>query len=67
MTSALVMIDATEGYTEQDAKVAGLAHNAGKACIIAVTKWDAVDMTVGRWTKCEMSWRSSSPLCPTLR
>ena len=39
----VIMIDATEGYTEQDAKVAGLAHNAGKACIIAVNKWDAVD------------------------
>lgn len=39
----IIMIDATEGYTEQDAKVAGLAHNAGKACIIAVNKWDAVD------------------------
>ena len=39
----VIMIDATEGYTEQDAKVSGLAHNAGKACIIAVNKWDAVD------------------------
>ena len=39
----LIMIDATEGVTEQDTKVAGLAHEAGKACIIAVNKWDAVE------------------------
>ena len=35
------MIDANEGVTEQDTKVAGLAHEAGKACIIVVNKWDA--------------------------
>ena len=39
----VIMIDGVDGYTEQDAKVAGMAHNAGKACIIAVNKWDAVD------------------------
>ena len=39
----LIMIDAQEGVTEQDTKVAGLAHEAGKACIIVVNKWDAVD------------------------
>lgn len=39
----LVMIDAQEGVTEQDTKVAGLAHEAGKACIIVVNKWDAVE------------------------
>ena len=39
----LVMIDANEGVTEQDTKVAGLAHEAGKACIIVVNKWDAVE------------------------
>ena len=39
----LIMIDAQEGVTEQDTKVAGMAHNAGKACIIVVNKWDAVD------------------------
>ena len=37
------MIDATEGFTEQDSKVAGFAHEQGKACIIAVNKWDAVE------------------------
>ena len=37
------MIDAQEGVTEQDTKVAGLAHEAGKACIIVVNKWDLVE------------------------
>ena len=39
----VIMIDAQEGVTEQDTKVAGLAHEAGKACIIVVNKWDAVE------------------------
>lgn len=38
----VIMIDATEGFTDQDSKVAGLAHEQGKAAIIAVNKWDAV-------------------------
>ena len=39
----LVMIDATEGVTEQDSKIAGYAHNAGKASIVVVNKWDLVE------------------------
>lgn len=39
----VIMIDATEGFTEQDSKVAALAHEAGKGCVIAVNKWDAVE------------------------
>ncbi|MGN8967132.1 ribosome biogenesis GTPase Der [Intestinimonas sp. HCP28S3_D6] len=39
----LILIDANEGLTEQDTKVAGLAHEAGKACIIVVNKWDAIE------------------------
>ena len=39
----LIMIDATEGVTEQDTKVAGMAHEAGKASIIVVNKWDLVE------------------------
>ena len=39
----LILIDANEGVTEQDTKVAGLAHEAGKACIIVVNKWDMVE------------------------
>ena len=39
----VIMIDGTVGFTEQDSKVAGFAHEQGKACIIAVNKWDAVE------------------------
>ena len=39
----VIMIDATVGFTEQDSKVAGYAHEQGKGCIIAVNKWDAVE------------------------
>lgn len=39
----LILIDAQEGVTEQDTKVAGMAHEAGKACIIVVNKWDLVE------------------------
>lgn len=39
----LIMIDATEGVTEQDAKIAGIAHEKGKGVIIAVNKWDAIE------------------------
>lgn len=39
----VIMIDASVGYTEQDSKVAGMAIEAGKGCIIAVNKWDAIE------------------------
>ena len=39
----IVMIDATEGVTEQDAKIAGIAHDRGKGIIVAVNKWDAIE------------------------
>jgi GTP-binding protein len=39
----IVMIDATEGVTEQDAKIAGIAHENGKGLLIAVNKWDAIE------------------------
>ncbi len=51
---AVLVIDATEGVTEQDAKIAGIAHERGKAVIIAVNKWDAVEKdnrTVNEFTK----------------
>ena len=50
----LVMIDAVEGVTEQDAKIAGIAHDNGKAVIIVVNKWDAVekdDKTIYKFTE----------------
>ena len=39
----IIVIDATTGFTEQDSKVAGYAHEQGKGCIVAVNKWDAVE------------------------
>lgn len=50
----VLVIDATEGVTEQDAKIAGIAHDRGKATIIAVNKWDAVEKdnkTVNEYTQ----------------
>ena len=49
----IVVIDANEGVTEQDAKIAGIAHERGKGIIIAVNKWDAIpkdDKTIYRFT-----------------
>lgn len=43
----LILIDATEGVTEQDTKVAGYAHNAGKASILVVNKWDLIEKETG--------------------
>ncbi|MGN0370553.1 MAG: ribosome biogenesis GTPase Der [Butyrivibrio sp.] len=50
----LVMIDATEGVTEQDAKIAGIAHERGKGIIVVVNKWDAIeknDKTIYEYTR----------------
>ena len=44
---AVMLIDATQGFTEQDSKIAGYAHERGKGCIIAVNKWDAVENKTG--------------------
>ena len=49
----IIVIDAVEGVTEQDAKIAGIAHENGKGIIIAVNKWDAIeknDKTVYEYT-----------------
>ena len=45
---AVILIDATQGFTEQDSKIAGYAHERGKGCIVAVNKWDAVEDKTGR-------------------
>ena len=50
----VIMIDATEDFTEQDSKVAGYAHEQGKACVIAINKWDAIEKetnTMNEFTK----------------
>lgn len=41
----VILIDASVGFTEQDSKVAGYAHEQGKACIVAINKWDAIEKT----------------------
>jgi GTP-binding protein len=43
----LIMIDANDGVTEQDEKIAGIAHEAGKACIIVINKWDSIEKDNG--------------------
>ena len=64
----VIMIDGEVGYTDQDSKIAGLAHKAGKGCIIAVNKWDAVeknDKTMNEFRKrlgIEFAFMSYAPM-----
>ena len=64
----LILIDANEGVTEQDTKIAGLAHEAGKASIIVVNKWDAVekdDKTMDKMTddvRRDLSYMTYAPV-----
>ena len=63
----VIMIDAQAGITEQDTKIAGLAHDSGKGCIIAVNKWDAIeknDKTMNEYRKrleTEFAYMSYAP------
>jgi GTP-binding protein len=54
----VIMIDGKEGFTEQDSKVAGFAHEKGKGCIIAVNKWDIVDKSTNTMRDTESSLRN---------
>lgn len=64
----VIMIDATEGFTEQDSKIAGYAHEQGKASVVAINKWDAIekdDKTMQEFTKklqVDLSFMSYAPL-----
>ena len=64
----LILIDARDGVTEQDTKIAGLAHEAGKASIIVVNKWDLVDKETGTMEKMrkdvmrDLSFMSYAPI-----
>ena len=65
----VIMIDGTDGFTEQDSKVAGLALEQGKACIIAVNKWDAVEQdgkTMDSFRKQLMKDFSFMPYAPII-
>ena len=62
------MIDAREGVTEQDTKIAGLAHEAGKASVVVVNKWDLVEKETGTMEKMrkdvmrDLSFMSYAPI-----
>jgi GTP-binding protein len=64
----VIMIDANEGFTEQDSKIAGFAHEEGKACVIAVNKWDIIekdDKTMEEYRKklmIDFSFMSYAPI-----
>ena len=64
----LIMIDARDGVTDQDTKIAGLAHEAGKASIIVVNKWDLVEKETGTMEKMrkdimrDLSFMSYAPI-----
>ncbi len=65
----VIMIDGTDGFTEQDSKVAGLALEEGKACIIAVNKWDIVEKdgrTMDSYRKSLMNDFSFMPFAPII-
>lgn len=65
----VIMLDGIEGFTEQDSKVAGLAMEEGKACIIAVNKWDAVEKdsaTMDAYRKKLMNDFSFMPYAPII-
>ncbi len=65
----VIMIDAVDGFTEQDSKVAGLALEEGRACIIAVNKWDAVEKdgsTMDTFRKKLMNDFSFMPYAPII-
>jgi len=57
----VLMIDAVEGVTEQDAKIAGIAHEKGKGMIIAVNKWDAIEKNDNTMSKFSRDIRSTLP------
>ena len=63
------MIDASEGVTEQDEKIAGLAHEAGKGIILTVNKWDLIEKdthTMGKFERMIRSELSFVPYAPIL-
>ena len=65
----LLMIDANDGVTEQDEKIAGLAHEAGKACIIVINKWDSIEKennTVNQFNKEIRTALSYMPYAPII-
>ena len=65
----LIMIDAKDGVTEQDERIAGIAHEAGKACIIVINKWDSIEKensSVNTYTKEIRTALSYMPYAPII-
>ncbi|MGI6167040.1 MAG: ribosome biogenesis GTPase Der [Eubacteriales bacterium] len=65
----LIMIDATEGITEQDEKIAGIAHEAGKASLVVVNKWDIIEKdnnTAKKFTERVQAALSFMPYAPVI-
>lgn len=60
----VLMIDASTGITDQDTKIAGLAHDAGKAAIIAVNKWDLIEKETGTQSEYEKKIRTELSYMP---
>ena len=64
----IIMLDARDGVTDQDTKIAGIAHEAGKACILVMNKWDLVDKETGTMEKLrrdvlrDLSYMSYAPV-----
>lgn len=63
----VIMIDAETGFTEQDSKVAGLALEAGKGCVVAVNKWDAVEKDTHTMDDCRKSLEQDLSFMPYAR
>ncbi len=63
----VIVIDAEEGVTEQDAKIAGIAHDRGKGCIIAVNKWDKIEKDNKTVNEYEKKIRSTLSFMPYAR
>ena len=59
-----ILIDAEVGFTDQDSKVAGLAHEAGKGCVIVVNKWDAIEKDQNTMSEFRKKLEKDFPLCP---
>ncbi len=60
----LIMVDAADGVTEQDEKIAGIAHEAGKACIIVINKWDTIEKDNGTTNKFNNDIRTALAYMP---
>ena len=60
----LIMVDAADGVTEQDERIAGIAHEAGKACIIVINKWDSIEKDNGTTNKFNNEIRTALAYMP---